>query len=191
MHFIFIIRCSVLSERIGKDYVENNQETIIEPEVFEMVQREIMKRGRGKKYHSGVRLFSTKIKCSCYRSWYDSKVWHSNSKYHKVIWQFNHKFDNDEPCDTPRLYEDGIKVAFLSAANQLLSFKNSVIADAEEMMTAILDISVLKKEQDELLEETQLISEIIQAAIWKNATVALDQTKYQKRYDNLSTKFDK
>ena len=42
--------------------VENNHEAIIEPEVFEMVQREILKRGRGKKYHSGMHIFSTKIK---------------------------------------------------------------------------------------------------------------------------------
>ena len=176
---------------IPQYYVENNHEAIIEPEVFEMVQREILKRGRGKKYHSGVHIFSTKIKCGCCGSWYGSKVWHSNSKYRKVIWQCNHKFNNDERCNTPHLYEDDIKAAFLSAANQLLSCKDSVIADAEEMMSAILDTTALEKEQDELLEETQLISEMVQATIRENATVALDQTEYQKRYDSLSTKFDK
>lgn len=59
------------------------------------------------------------------------------------------------------------------------------------MMTAILDTSALEKEQDELLEETQLISKMVQAASRENATVALDQAKYQKCYDSLSTKFDK
>lgn len=59
------------------------------------------------------------------------------------------------------------------------------------MMSAILDTTALEKEQDELLEETQLISEMVQATIRENATVALDQTEYQKRYDSLSTKFDK
>lgn len=49
----------------------------------------------------------------------------------------------------------------------------------------------MEKEQDELLEETQLISEMIQTAIRENATVALDQTEYQKHYDSLSAKFDK
>lgn len=59
------------------------------------------------------------------------------------------------------------------------------------MMAAILDTTALEKEQDELLEETQLISEMIQTAIRENATVALDQTEYQKHYDSLSAKFDK
>ena len=48
---------------IPQYYVEDNHEAIIDPEVFEMVQREMAKRGKGKKYHSGVHAFSTKIKC--------------------------------------------------------------------------------------------------------------------------------
>ena len=48
-----------------------------------------------------------------------------------------------------------------------------------------------KKNRMNLLEETQLISEMVQAAIMENSTVALDQTEYQKRYDSLSAKFDK
>lgn len=131
------------------------------------------------------------IKCGYRGSWYGSKVWHSNRKYRKVIWQCNHKFDNDDRYHTPHLYEDNIKASFLSATNRLLSCKDSIIADADEMVAAILDTTALEKEQDELLEETQLISEMVQAAIVENATVALDQTEYQKRYDSLSTKFDK
>ena len=75
---------------IPQYYVEDNHEAIIDPEVFEMVQREMAKRGKGKKYHSGVHAFSTNIKCGECGSWYGSKVWHSNSKYRKTIWQCNH-----------------------------------------------------------------------------------------------------
>ena len=74
----FLPKNKVNEGEIPRYYVENHHEAIIEPEVFEMVQREILKQGKGKKYHSGVHLFSTKIKC-------DSNVWHSNSKYRKVI----------------------------------------------------------------------------------------------------------
>ena len=34
---------------------------------------------------------------------YGSKVWHSTSKYRRVIWQCNSKFKNDEKCNTPHL----------------------------------------------------------------------------------------
>ena len=81
------------------------------------------KRGKGKKYHSGVHAFSTKIKCGECGSWYGSKVWHSNSKYRKTIWQCNHKFDGDCRCQTPHLTDEEIQLHFLSAANKLLADK--------------------------------------------------------------------
>lgn len=70
---------------IPQYYVEDNHEAIIDPDTFEMVQREMEKRGKGRKYHSGVHTFSSKIRCGECGSWYGSKVWHSNSKYRKVI----------------------------------------------------------------------------------------------------------
>lgn len=175
---------------IPQYYVEGNHEAIIDPDTFDMVQREILKRGKGKKYHSGVYPFSSKIKCGCCGSWYGSKVWHSTSKYRKVIWQCNHKFDKDKLCETPHLTEDKIKAAFVSAANKLFTNKDNVIEDAKEMITLLFDTTELEKKQDALLEETQLISDMVQAAIRENATTALNQTEYQKRYDSLVSKFD-
>ena len=90
-------------------YVEGNHEAIISPDVFEQVQRELERRKQGKGRHSGVHLFSGKIKCGQCGEWYGSKVWHSNSKYRRVIWQCNHKFQNNEKCTTPHLYDDDIK----------------------------------------------------------------------------------
>lgn len=106
---------------IPQYYVEDNHEAIIDPDTFEMVQREMEKRGKGRKYHSGVHAFSSKIRCGECGSWYGSKVWHSNNKYRKVIWQCNHKFDGDKHCSTPHLTDDIIQQAFLSAANKLLA----------------------------------------------------------------------
>lgn len=77
-------------------YVENSHEAIVDLAVFDMVQREIAHRNPGRNRHSGVHIFSGKIKCSQCGSWYGSKVWHSNSKYRRIIWQCNHKYNNDE-----------------------------------------------------------------------------------------------
>ena len=141
---------------IPQYYVEDNHEAIIDPEVFEMVQREMAKRGKGKKYHSGVHAFSTKIKCGECGSWYGSKVWHSNSKYRKTIWQCNHKFDGDCRCQTPHLTDEEIQLHFLSAANKLLATKAAVIANGREMQALLFDTTELEAEQAQLLEETQL-----------------------------------
>lgn len=47
---------------IPQYYVEDDHEAIIEPEIFDLVQREIASRHRGKNRHSGVHIFSGKIK---------------------------------------------------------------------------------------------------------------------------------
>ena len=176
---------------IPQYYVEDNHEAIIDPEVFEMVQREMAKRGKGKKYHSGVHAFSTKIKCGECGSWYGSKVWHSNSKYRKTIWQCNHKFDGDCRCQTPHLTDEEIQQHFLSAANKLLSTKAAVIANGREMQALLFDTTELEVEQAQLLEETQVVSDMVQQAIQENAHTALNQTEYQKRYDSLVQRFDR
>lgn len=168
-----------------------NHEAIIDPEVFEMVQREMAKRGKGKKYHSGVHAFSTKIKCGECGSWYGSKVWHSNSKYRKTIWQCNHKFDGDCRCQTPHLTDEEIQLHFLSAANKLLATKAAVIANGREMQALLFDTTELEAEQAQLLEETQVVSDMVQQAIQENARTALNQTEYQKRYDSLVQRFDR
>lgn len=176
---------------IPQYYVEDNHEAIIDPDTFEMVQREMEKRGKGRKYHSGVHTFSSKIRCGECGSWYGSKVWHSNSKYRKVIWQCNHKFDGDKHCSTPHLTDDIIQQAFLSAANKLLATKDTVIADGREMMALLFDTTDLEREQEELQQETQVVSDMVQQCIYENAHVALDQTEYQKRYDGLTERFEK
>lgn len=176
---------------IPQYYVEDNHEAIIDPDTFEMVQREMAKRGGGKKYRSGVHLFSSRIRCGECGSWYGSKVWHSNSKYRRTIWQCNHKFDGDCRCSTPHLSDDDIKRLFLSAANRLLSCKGTVVADAREMETLLFDTAELEREQDELLQETQVVSDMVQQCIFENAHVALDQTEYQKRYDGLTARFER
>lgn len=176
---------------IPQYYVEDNHEAIIDPEVFEMVQREMAKRGKGKKYHSGVHAFSTKIKCGECGSWYGSKVWHSNSKYRKTIWQCNHKFDGDCRCQTPHLTDEEIQLHFLSAANKLLATKAAVIANGREMQALLFDTTELEAEQAQLLEETQVVSDMVQQAIQENARTAQNQTEYQKRYDGLVQRFDR
>ena len=155
-----------------------------------MVQREMTKCGRGKKYHSSAHALSSKIKCGHCGSWYGSKVWHSNSKYRKTIWQCNHKFDGDKHCDTPHLSDEDIQRLFLSAANKLLMNKDEVIVNCREMMNLLFNTTELKAEQATLLEETQLIFDMVKQTICENAHVALNQTEYQKRYASLTQRFE-
>ena len=175
---------------IPQYYVEGNHEAIISPDVFEQVQRELERRKQGKGRHSGVHLFSGKIKCGQCGEWYGSKVWHSNSKYRRVIWQCNHKFDGDEKCTTPHLTEEDIKTMFVSAVNQLITQKDAIITVLTASLDTAFDLTALKAEQAELESEMTVVSDLIQKCIYENAHVALDQAEYQKRYDGLTARFD-
>lgn len=175
---------------IPQYYVEGSHEAIIPPEKFDMVQRELAKRGKGKKYHSGVHPFSSKIHCGECGSWYGSKVWHSTDKYRRIIWQCNHKFDGDKRCGTPHLTDEQIQDAFLSAANKLLATKDAVIANGREMMALLFDTIEPEAERDKLLEEAQVVSDAVQQNIYENAHVALDQKAYQKKYDDLTARYE-
>ena len=175
---------------IPQYYVEGNHEAIISPEVFEQVQRELERRKSSNGRHSSVHLFSGKIKCGQCGEWYGSKVWHSNSKYRRVIWQCNHKFDGDEKCTTPHLTEDDIKTMFVSAVNQLITQKDAIIAALTVSLDTAFDLTDLKAEQAELESEMAVVSDLIEKCIYENAHVALDQVEYQKRYDGLTARFD-
>lgn len=175
---------------IPQYYVEGNHEAIIQPEVFELVQQELKRRKQGRGPHSGVHLFSGKIRCGQCGEWYGSKVWHSNSKYRRVIWQCNHKYDGEEKCSTPHLTEDEIKAMFISAANKLIGKKTAIISPLRASLDIAFDTSALEAETEKLQEELMVASDLIQKCIYENAHVALDQREYQKRYDSLTARFD-
>ena len=59
------------------------------------------------------------------------------------------------------------------------------------MMSLLFDTTDLEREQEELQQETQVVSDMVQQCIYENAHVALDQAEYQKRYDALVARFDK
>jgi regulator of replication initiation timing len=171
-------------------YVENNHEAIIDPETFEMVQRELARRTKGKNRHSGVHLLSGRIKCDDCGGWYGSKVWHSPEKCKRTVWQCNQKYKNEVRCTTPYLDEASVKERFTVAVNQLLAGRDAAIAAYEMGMARTLDTSELETQQQELLSEMEVLNGMIQQMIRQNATVAQDQTEYKQRFDSLSQKFE-
>lgn len=176
---------------IPQYYVEGNHEAIIQPEVFEMVQRELEQRKNSRGRHSGVHLFSGRIKCGQCGGWYGSKAWHSNDKYRRVIWQCNHKFEGEQKCTSPHFYENEIKLLFVTAVNKLISQKDTIITQFDLALRTAFDTSALARERDDLQAELLVASELMQNSIYENAHVALDQEEYQKRYDGLTARFDK
>lgn len=82
-----------------------------------MVQAEFARRKGMGLHYSGGGVFASRLVCGDCGGCYGPKVWHSNSKYRRVVWQCNGKFSNEEKCSTPHLLEEDIKARFLAAFN--------------------------------------------------------------------------
>lgn len=171
-------------------YVEGDHEAIIPPETFELVQQEMLRRNNRDNRYSGVDIFASRIVCGECGSYYGAKVWHSNSKYRRIIYRCNHKYHDGKTCSTPNLTEDEIKLSFVAAVNRLIANKDEVIANLEGMCQTLFEAETLENEREKLSTEMYLLQNMIQAAIAENAHVALDQNTYQKRFDELSGKYE-
>ena len=171
-------------------YVEGDHEAIIQPEIFDRVQILMEARSGGRNRNSSVNVLSGKIKCGDCGSWYGSKVWHSNDKYRRVIWQCNHKFDGGEKCATPHLDEETIKQLFIKALNILAEERDPIIVGFEEIKDTAFSTEALEAESEVLNGEVNTVAELIQKCIDENARVAQDQSEYQKRYDALVQRFE-
>jgi len=171
--------------------VEDSHPAIIDPSVFEEVQRMMEERKTVKGRMSSATPFSSEIRCGCCGNWYGSKVWHSTDKYRKVIYQCNHKFDGGRKCDTPHFTEDELKGFFVKAVNLYCREKDEIIRVFEEIKDRVFDTAVLEKECAELETEMNVVTELIKNLISENARKVQDQKEYNRKYDALAERFEK
>ena len=167
---------------IPQYYIQNSHPAIIDPETFNLVQEEMRRRYPDRHKLHRASPFCAKLVCEDCSGYYGRKVWHSNSKYKKYIWQCNHKYDNDFACNTPTLSEEEIKVAFTEAAEQILGNRERHITRLKQELLRLSDASDLKNKlkvaQDryaKFLSEQRLYME-------ENARIIQDQAEYNRRF---------
>ena len=170
-------------------YVEHSHAPIIDPDVYDMVQRMMEGRKRGRDRISSVSIFSSKLRCGDCGSWYGSKTWHSTDKYKRVIWQCNHKFRGTK-CSTPHFTEDEIKELFVRAVNLLLAEKEEIISTYEMMRDKLFSTTALLEERRALENELNVTARLVEDCIKENARIAQDQTAYEERYQSLVERYE-
>ena len=169
-------------------FVEDSHPAIIEPATFDRVQDKIEKRSERGKY-SGSTIFSSKICCGCCGKWYGSKVWHSTDKYRKVIWRCNSKYkDKERRCSTQHLTEDEIKAAFVRMVNGI--DRKPLLADLREIQATYSSMDDLEPRLRELDERLNAEADAVQELIAENARVAQNQDDYNRRYDEMVSRFE-
>lgn len=82
-------------------YIENSHPAIINPEIFDLVKKEIERRRPARRQLHRSNPFNAKIICGDCGGFYGRKVWHSSSKYEKSTWRCNRKYDGESCCTTP------------------------------------------------------------------------------------------
>ena len=172
-------------------YVKQSHEAIISPEIYDLVQDELKKREQSKVNHSCRSIFSSKIICGECGGFYGPKVWHSTDKYRKTIWQCNNKFKNKEKCKTPNLTEDQIKEEFVKEFNRLIANKDEIIKDCEDAILELTNTENIDAEISKLQEENEALINLMKNLIYENSRKAIDQDKYNQKYDSYTEKHEK
>ena len=170
-------------------FVEQSHPAIIDPAVFEMVQREMERRTREGGRYSGVSIFSGKIRCGECGGYFGSKVWHSTDKYRRTIYRCNNKYDGQK-CRTPHVTEKEIKEAFVMAFNRLVTERDEVIANARLVRQTLCDMTALTEEKAKLQQELAVLVEMTEKCIRENARIAQNQEEYLQHYDGLVARYD-
>jgi len=176
--------------QVPQYYVTGDHEAIIEPEVFDLVQREVAKRKPGGNRHSGVRVFSSTVYCGECGGVYGSKVWHSNDQYRRVIWRCNRKYAGEKHCETPHFDEEALMHIFLTALNKLAINRKSIKASFDEIRDTLFNTTALEDELAKLDAEMEIAAEQVARSIHENATVAQDQEAYKVRHNALCDHYE-
>ena len=175
--------------QVPRYFVEQSHPAIIDPAVFEMVQREMERRTREGGRYSGVSIFSGKTKCGECGSSFGAKVWHSTDKYRRIIYRCNKKYDGQK-CQTPHVTEEEIKEAFVTAFNRLVTEREEIAANARLVRQTLCDTTELEQEKATLGQELAVLVEMTEKTVMQNARIAQDQAEYQRNYDSLVARYD-
>ncbi len=173
-------------------YVRGNHEAIIAPDVFDLVQLEIAYRRKHVETTRGASAFRGRIRCGICGGDFGPKVWHSNSKYRKVVWQCNGKYAaKGGPCVAPNLSEDELRALFVRAVNKLISDRDAVIRGFEAIKDTVLNTSGDEAALEALKRERVDIVSLMERLTAENASRAMDQDAYTARFGQLSDRYAK
>ncbi len=167
-------------------YIENSHPAIILPETFDLVQSELQKRQACRQRIRSNSPFAAKIVCGQCGGYYGSKVWHSNRNHRKQMWFCNRKYTDKRYCNTPRVSEIELQMAFIRAFNKLLGDKDRYIAQFEELLPLLADASSLEAKLTEAQNASDAVNAQIRRNMEDNARQVQDQNEYGRRFNEMS-----
>lgn len=111
------------SGEVAQYYIEHDHEAIIDPHTFELVQAERMRRSVKRSAHGvkygGIGFFSGRIMCGSCGKLYGTRLWHSNTKYERIVYQCSGKYKPRSACGTKYLQEEEIRLYLARAEKRI------------------------------------------------------------------------
>ena len=132
---------------------------------------------------------SALLVCGDCGEFYGSKVWHSTDKYRRVIWQCNGKFKGERRCGTPHLSEEDIKRLFLQAVARLTEEREVLLETCVMLRNEYLNTEAIDTECSALADEMEIVEALTKKLIAENATTAMPQDEYNRKYDALAQRY--
>ena len=119
---------------------------------------------------------------------YGPKVWHSNDRYRRTVWQCTRKY-RDTICRTPHLTEAQLQEKVTAAMQRLSDDRAAVLRAAESIRDSVYDTSSLQDELEQVQRELAAQAEKLNRAIRTNASVAQDQAEHQQKMKKLTARY--
>ena len=187
-------------------YVKGSHPAIVSEEVFELAQSEFRRRRESGRRICSSHIFASKLICGECGGVFGSKVWNSNTKYRRVIWQCNRKYgkngryDQKEGapdnvaateaahCSTPHLSEDQIKAAFVKMLNGLVDARDELIEFYDAFISDLTDVDALEEQKARIEAEAIETNNKLHDWIMENARRAMTKEVYNPRFEELDAK---
>ena len=141
-------------------YVKGSHPAIVSEEVFELAQSEFRRRRESGRRICSSHIFASKLICGECGGVYGSKVWNSNNKYRRVIWQCNRKYGKngryDQEASAPDNFAAGVaatEVATGVATTSVAAHCSTPHLSEDQIKAAFVSmLNGLVDARDELIE---------------------------------------
>ena len=87
--------------------------------------------------------------------------------------------------------EEQIKEEFVKVFNNLVSNKEEVIKDCENIVLDLVNTEDIDSEITKLQGESEIIVELMKSLIYENSRKVMNQDEYNKKYDSYTEKYEK
>ncbi|EEH64263.1 resolvase, N-terminal domain protein [Gleimia coleocanis DSM 15436] len=170
--------------QVPQYYVEGNHPAIIDPEVWEAAQHVAATTAITGRHD---RTFSRMVFCEHCGGLYGAKTWHSTSKYKRVVWKCNDRYEVAHPGKTPTITDEKLQAAWLEAVADLVKRKSLI--DWDELHAILAETNSVEVEILNLQGELEIITGLMTKASEDNKRIQQDQTEYLARFAQLEERY--